>query len=280
MKQALRCAAVLLVLCMLQVEARANEYLFTITASDLLLGNGNGTGLANAVTAEQFSESAYFAIFLQPEFLTNYTFVTFATTGSNPPPLVSGPPNAYGDNGNNDSWEATTIDDPSSPILGGPDGVPYQFETCTSDCTWAQFAKQQNQSQVMVFSDANGGPGGSNIFLGSSYTGDPGPYDYGDWGNTGTGTIDYVNSTNSSAVLQFVINTPQTLSGPVDLLGYADYLQAGSPNSEYDGSGKPTSVAFTLEETPQLVPEPASWGLVFAGSFALWAAYRRRKNRA
>jgi hypothetical protein len=283
MTKAVKLGALLFAVAMIQAPARANTYLFTISASDLLLGeSGNNDGLANAYgqTTTVFDESAYFAIFLQP---SNTQISSYAYVSETAP------------NSGSDSWEATTIDDPSSPDLGyGPGQSSYATTNCNgADCTWAQFSKQPGQSGVTIFSDADNN-GAGNIFVNHTYS-DAESAPYG-WGTT-TATISTAYSANCSTTLAsspactpyssqptltFEISTTQTLSGPIELLGYASDLESTDSGSfpafgpkEYDG------IPFTLEVTPSLLvaPEPGSWAFVLAGClFLLLARWGRRKK--
>ena len=194
------------------------------------------------------------------------------------------------------AWEATTIDDPTSPDLGyGPGQNYYSTTNCNTaaNCTWAQFSKLPGQTNVMVFSDANNN-GTGNIFVNHTYSDNTGaPYGWGtttatiaaadsDSCSTTSASSPTCNSYSSQPTLQFEISTTQTLSGPIELIGYASDLESTSTSSfpafgpkEYDG------IAFTLEATPTLIgaPEPGSWGFVLGGCvFLLVGRWGRRKK--
>lgn len=292
MMKAVKLGAILFAVALTQAPARANVYLFTVTASDLLLGeSGNSDGLANAYgqTLTQFEESAYFDIFLQPvspQLTSPYSFVSETS------------PNPTGPN----AWEATTIDDPSSPVLGyGPGSQSYGSGTaCTTaaTCTWAQFYAQNDadppyQSDVMVYSDANNG-GLGNIFVNHTYD-DAGGAPYG-WGSS-AGSITITEAVSDNCVtgtsggctgtppsLSFEISTLSTLTGPIELLGYADDYRSSSTSSLPSGFGGPKEydgIAFTLEVTPTYLgaPEPGTWAFLATGLLLLGVARWGRKKR-
>ncbi|HWT83829.1 MAG TPA: hypothetical protein VN648_34175, partial [Candidatus Methylomirabilis sp.] len=106
----------LLVVCAILLgtgSARANTYLFSVSASQLL------TALASDPDE---STSGYFAIFVQPSQVTqSYSYTN--VTAPNPPPGA-------------EAWNATTITDPS---LGTG--------------TFAQFEQGQTQTQIMLLSN-------------------------------------------------------------------------------------------------------------------------------
>ncbi len=294
MMKAVKLGAILFAVALTQAPMRANTYLFTVTASDLLLGeSGNSDGLEHAYgqTLTQFDESAYFDIFLQPSIaqVSSYSLVSETS------------PNA----GAGNAWSTGAFDaavsDPSSPDLGyGPGSNYYSTTSCTTAaaCTWAQYYSQADsgplQSSVMVFSDANNG-GAGNIFVNHTYDDNTGaPYGWGsksggisitdaDSDNCITGTTGGCVSTGSSPVeLQFQITTTQTLSGPIELIGYASDYESTSTSSlpafgpkEYDG------ISFSLEVTPTLVgaPEPGTWAFLVTGMLFLFVARWGRKRR-
>jgi hypothetical protein len=241
--------AIALVLGAAAPQARANTYLFSFTASDVL--NALHTAEGNTV----FNESAYFAIFVQPSAasVTSYSY-TGQFTGPN--------------TGNTDAWQVNTITDPSNPNLGYPVGSP-----CTANCTWVQYSKQAGQGSVMVLSQADPANGSNgDIFLNAAYS-DNVPAPYG-WGNTNATIKTVINGTNQNPTFNFTISTALNLTGPITLLGYASELRSTSSGTfttgpfgtkEHDG------IAFTLTETPSSVPEPGS-SLMVSGGFALLVA--------
>jgi hypothetical protein len=238
-------------------QARANTYLFSFTASDVL------TALHTSDGATNFSESGYYAIFVQPNpaVVTSYSY-----TGQ-----IDGP-----NTGAANAWQANTITDPSNPNLGYSSGTP-----CIANCTWVQYSKQSGQTSVMVLSQAD--PANNNngdIFLNAAYS-DNVPAPYG-WGTTTATITSVVNGTNSNPIFDFVINTSLNLTGPISLLGYASELRSTSSSTfttgpfgtkEHDG------IAFSLTATPSAVPEPGT-SMLFAGGFALLlAASVSQKNK-
>jgi hypothetical protein len=241
-------AAILLtfLLCGGASKARANTYLFSFTATDVL--NALHASEGNTI----FNESAYFAVFVQP---SPSAVSTYSYTG-----IIDGP-----NTGNTDAWQANTITDPSNPNLGYSAGNP-----CTANCTWVQYSKQNGQSSVMVLSRADPANGNNgDFFLNAAYS-DNVPAPYG-WGNTVATITSVINGTNANPRFDFQITTPQTLTGPITLLGYASELRSTSSGTfttgpfgtkEHDG------IAFTLTATPSAVPEPGS-SLTAASGLAL-----------
>jgi hypothetical protein len=234
--------------------ARANTYMFTFTgqqALDALLATEGPT---------IFGKSGYFALFVQPDpnVVTSYTW--FSQTSPNV--------------GAADEWEATTITDPSNPNLGY--NTPGHPGDCTSNCTWAQFSKQDAQTSVSLLSLANGGPGGVNIFLSHQFW-DNVPAPYG-WGPTHA-TITSIMAT--TAQFQFIITTPLTLPGNVALVGYASELRSAQSTSfPFIGSKEFNGIPFSLSaDVESAVPEPGTW-VLFGSATALLAGIRvLRKNK-
>jgi len=224
--------------------ARANTYLFSFTASQLMAALQTSQG--NSI----YSESAYFAIFVQPNpaQISSYTYVSETTP--NP-----GDPNA---------WITNTITDPSSPNLG--------YSTpCTANCTWAYFEKDPNATSVTLVSGANGGAGGANIFMNGDFYSDTSP-PYG-WGPTDA----IINTIMPGADrFQFTISTTQTLSGSYTLKGFASAIKSGNSTNMSIDTKESDGIPFTLTTTLG-VPEPGTWATI-AGGFVLLAllAWRRR----
>jgi hypothetical protein len=227
--------------------ARANTYMFSFTGQQAL------NALLATEGATIFNKSGYFALFVQPDpsIVTSYTWVSQTS------------PNV----GAADAWDATTITDPSSPNLGYGAGPA----TCTANCTWAQFSKGNGQTSVALLSLANGGPGGANIFLNHQFW-DNVPAPYG-WGPTHA-TITSIMAT--SALFQFVIDTPLTLPGNVPLLGFASELRSAQPNSfPFIGSKEFNGIPFSLTASVgSSVPEPGTW-VLFGSAAALLAGARK-----
>lgn len=233
--------------------ASANQYLFSFTGQQAL------DALLATEGATIFNKSGYFALFVQPNpsVVSSYTWVSETS------------PNA----GAGDAWLATTITDPASPNLG--------FNTlahpgnCTSNCTFAQFSKQNGQASVSMLSRANGGPGGANIFLNHTFH-DAVPAPYG-WGPT-VATITSIMSESSQ--FQFVIDTPLTLPGNVSLIGYASELRSASTGSfPFLGSKEFNGIPFTITATVvPAVPEPGTW-ILCLGAIGLLARFRFRANK-
>jgi hypothetical protein len=238
-------------------QARANTYLFSFTATDVL--NALHATEGNTV----FNESAYFGIFVQPSAasVSSYSY----------PNQPTGP-----NTGSADAWQANTITDPSNPNLGYSAGSP-----CTANCTWVQYSKQSGQSSVMVLSQADPANGSNgDIFFHAAFS-DNVPAPYG-WGPTNATITTVINGANANPTFQFTISTGLNLTGPITLLGYASELRSTSSGTfttgpfgtkEHDG------IAFALTETPASVPEPGS-SLTFAGGLALFVALAvRTKHR-
>jgi hypothetical protein len=218
----------------------ANTYLFSFTASQLQ------AALLTAEGPAAYNESAYFAIFVQPDPLqiSNYSYL----------PVSS--PNPTGDN----PWSADVIDDPANPALGYSLGNP-----CTADCEWAGFYKGPTQSDVTVVS-------GTSIFLGGAWAsfGTP-PIG---WGMT-FGTIQDLMP--GSSVFSFSINTASVLSGSYTIRGYASRLQSGDPGYMTEDTKEDHGISFSLSaEAMSSVPEPST--LVF-GAFGVGAILLARSRR-
>jgi hypothetical protein len=225
--------------------ARANTYLFSFTASQLMTALQTSQG--NAI----YSESAYFAIFVQPNpaQISGYTYVSETT------------PNATDPN----AWITNTITDPSSPNLG--------YSTpCTSNCTWAYFEKDPNATAVTLVSGANGGAGGANIFKnGDFYSDTPPPYG---WGSTDALIGDPMPGAD---VFQFVISTNQNLQGAYTLKGYASAIKSGNSTSMSIDTKESDGIPFSLTVFTG-VPEPGTWATIGSGGLLLGLlAWRRRR---
>jgi hypothetical protein len=229
--------------------AQANTYLFSFTGTELMNALNVATGPA------AYGESAYFAIFVQPDpgQVSNYTFVAEKS------------PNPNGPN----PWETNTITDPSSPNLGYSVASP-----CTANCAWARFDKAPNQTSVTVVSGANGGPGNSNIFLDNDWFSFAAP-PYG-WGGTDA-LITSIMPGN--AVFSFSIATNANLSGSYSISGYASGLQSGTSSYMTFDTKEDHGIPFTLTATAHSsVPEPGTLGLLLTGGIALAALRRTRKT--
>lgn len=214
--------------------ARANTYLFSFTGAQAL------DALLATEGATIFNKSGYFALFVQPNPATVSSYSWMSQATPNP--------------GAAEEWLATTITDPANPNLGY--GAPPS--DCTSNCTWAQFSKQPGQTSVTMLSRANGGPGGANIFLNHTFQ-DNVAAPYG-WGQP-TATITSIMA--ESSVFQFIIQTPLTLPGNVQLLGYASELRSASSTSfPLLGSKEFNGISFSINATVSPVPEPATWALL------------------
>ena len=229
--------------------AHANQYLFSFTTSQLMAALQSAEGTAS------YNESAYFAIFIQPDpfVISNYTYT------------VEVPGNYQESN----PWMGGTIVDPASPNLGYSQAYP-----CPSDCEWAVFAKRPDQTSVTVISGANGGAGGSNIFMNHFWQSNA-PWPYG-WGGTG-GVITTIMP--GSDVFRFVIDTSQTLSGSYTLNGYASILQSGSQTTMTGDTKEEPGHYFSLDVTPSDVPEPGAVGLFAAGGLVFGYRYRRTTSK-
>ncbi len=227
--------------------AHANTYLFSFTTSQLM------TALEASQGTSIYNESAYFAIFVQPDpvQISSYTYVSVTTPNGSDP----------------NAWITNTITDPSSPNLGYSSGSP-----CTSNCTWAQFSKDPAQTQVTLVSGANGGPGGSNIFVGGDFYSFSDP-PYG-WGATDAVITTIMPTTDS---FSFIISTAQALTGNYTLKGRASVITSGSPFAMTLDTKEDDGIPFTLSVEAQ-VPEPAGWILMLIGCVALAVSRRRRRR--
>jgi hypothetical protein len=232
--------------------ALANTYLFSFTVSQVM------TALQTSQGSAAYDESAYFAIFAQPNpaVVSGYTYA--AETA----------PNA----GDTNPWVASTITDPSSPNLGYSAGAP-----CTTNCTWADFYKGPSQTSVTLISGANGGAGGSNIFQGTtwfSFSSTP----YG-WGFT-TATISAIMPTTET--FQFIIDSPTALtSSTYSVLGFASELQSGSSLTRTADTKEDHGISFTLTANVSpvaSVPDPSTGLLTGSGAALLFAFLWRRKS--
>jgi hypothetical protein len=241
---------VLLSVLMCSAPLRANTYMFSFTTQDLM------TAFQTAQGSGVYTESAYFAFFVQPTTsqISSYSYVS-ETAPTDP-----------------NQWQATTVQDYSDPN--------YYFTStgsCTTNCTWAEFTKNvslPNSSNVTVISGANGGSGGNNIFKDSSFAGgglglDP-PLG---WGNN-TLIINEIMPTTDS--FSMVISTSQTLSGSYTLQGRTTALKSGNPGSlsnEKESDGIPFTLTVTAVNT---VPEPGTSVLFAVGILAIGVGSIRR----
>jgi hypothetical protein len=213
--------------------AKANTYLFSFTANDAM------AALIDTNSWDVVGESAYFAVFVQPDpiQIASYSYVW------------AGSPNPQDAN----QWTTNVITDPSNPLGPG---------------SWQQFSKTPTQSYVTVMSVANSP--GYNIFLGHTYSDNVTP-PYG-WGST-LGNINTLM--DLSARFEFMIETPLTLSGSYTIRGMASALVSDDPYN-YVGVKENGQQSFELTLEPVLqTPEPASFGLVFLGALTLFYSGRR-----
>jgi hypothetical protein len=231
-------------------QARANSYLFTFKATDVL------TALHSTEGDTVFNESAYFAIFVQPSAasVNNYKYLN----------MFTGP-----NDGEPDAWQVNTITDPSNGNLG----YKAAPDSCQSNCTWVQYSKQNGQNSVMVLSQADpaNGNNGDIFFHAAFHDNVPAPYG---WGPTNATITTVSNGINADPVFQFAISTSLTLTGPVTLSGYASELRStrsGTFTTGLSGTKEHDGIPFTLTATPQGVPEPGS-SLMAAGGFAFLVA--------
>jgi hypothetical protein len=260
--------AVVLALLGCPTAARANTYLFSFTTADLMSALQTSRGTA------EYSESGYYAIFVQPDpaQITNFT-VTSANTPNPTDPNV---------------WDASVIDDPSSPFLG------YGVDSCTSNCTWAGFYKDStytgtpghttpNQPDVTIVSGANNP--GTNIFLGHSWfdTGSP-PYSWGGETRGRPPTILFNQVINTvmpgSDVFSFALTTSQALSGTYQLVGYASALISGDPGSMTGDTKDSAGLAFSMDVTLGSTPEPATWTSLVGGMLLMFPLILRNVRKA
>jgi hypothetical protein len=247
--RSIRFAIVAAALLLFGSPAFANTYLFSFTVSQVM------TALQTSEGSAAFDESAYFAIFAQPNPAVVSGYSYSSETAPNPTD-----PNA---------WVASTITDPSSPNLGYSSGAP-----CTSNCTWADFYKGPSQTSVTLISGANGGSGGSNIFQGTTWFSFSTP-PYG-WGFT-TATISAIMP--GADTFQFLISTTASLtSSTYSVLGYASELQSGSPTTRTGDTKEDHGIAFTLNASvsPVTVPDPSPAVLTGGGAAVLFLLARRR----
>jgi hypothetical protein len=233
-------AAAGILLTLAAAPAHANSYLFSFTAQQLLTALAQPG--AQGPTVEQ--ESAYFGIWLKPN-LTTYSYTTVWSPNST----------------SQQAWQANTINDPADLGTG----------------TWAGFNKDYNQAAVAILSDANaGGTPDDNIFMYSNYTGSASPAPPIGWGATQETMVELISS---GALFKFMIDTPDTISGPVTVTGKASALISGSTLSMTGGTKDFTGLNFSISGTPQYVPEPSPFVLFLAGAIALFLlSYLRRKK--
>lgn len=251
-----RSLLLLFALSLLTTSAHANTYLFSFTTAQLMtaLQQSQGTAL--------FNESAYFAIFVQPDpaQVSSYSYVTGSLTAPNP-----SDPN---------QWDTSVITDPTSPFLG------YGTNTCTANCSWAGFYKDSSAPYVTVVSGANYGPGGSNIFVGNDWF-DQGSAPFA-WGGQDTDFNvlydQYMNTVMpGSDVFSFQINTSQPLSGAITLKGSASALVSGSPTFMSGNTKDDGGLSFSLTVTPS--PEPGTWASMLGGGLVFLGLLYLKKTR-
>jgi hypothetical protein len=248
--------AVVLALLGSSQAAHANTYLFSFSTADLMSALQTSRGTA------EYSESGYFAIFVQPN---PSQIASFTVTAANTPNPTD--PNI---------WDASVINDPSSPFLG------YGVSTCTTDCTWAGFYKDSSEPDVTIVSGANNP--GTNIFLGHSWY-DQGVTPYA-WGGESTGfppVVLYNQVINTvmagSDVFSFAITTTQALSGTYQLKGYASALVSGSSTSMTGDTKDATGLAFTINVSINPTPEPGTWASVVGGMLLMAPLIVRRVRK-
>jgi hypothetical protein len=225
---ALRCCLALVAVAVIPNTLHANQYLFSFTATDIL----------NALGSQQPSsdpQSAYFAIFLQPQ-LTSLSYDWVAAPAANSP---------------GQTWTTSQITDFSASGTG----------------TWAQFSKGQTQGTVEVLTNSvvyNG----YDYFVGHSYS-DTLAWPEG-WG-TVSGVIQ--SEYNGTETFNFLIDTTQTLTTAVTVKGLASALESNSSYS-YVSPKTAENISFTLTEVPTYIPEPDTWVFMVTG-VALVLASRR-----
>ena len=225
---ALRFCIAALTLAVLPNALHANTYLFSFTAQDLL----------NALGSQQPSsdpQSAYFAIFLQPQLLS-LSYDAVNTPTANTP---------------GQTWTTSTITDFSSSGTG----------------TWAEYTKGQTQATVEILSNTVA-YNGYDSFIGHSYS-DTLAWPEG-WG-TVSGVIQ--SAYNGNEIFNFMIETSQILTTSVTVNGLASALESNSSFS-YVSPKTAENISFTLSEIPTYIPEPANWVLMVTG-LALMVASRR-----
>src|SRR5690242_5315780 len=97
-------------------RASANTYLFSFTGQQAL------NALEDSLHTAEHMQSAYFALFLQPDpiQISGYSYASYNA----PSPNAAEP------------WNVGTISDPSAPELG------YDWEfPCEQDCAWVKWGK-------------------------------------------------------------------------------------------------------------------------------------------
>jgi hypothetical protein len=207
---------------------------------------------------QAYEESAYFAIFVQPNPAQLATYSYFGTPSAPNPTDVN-------------EWDTSVISDPSSPSLGYSSATP-----CTADCSWAGFYKDPSTDNVTVISGAN--VTGFNFFLGGDWSDFVSP-PYG-WGYNDQYITAVMPATDR---FTFQITTPAPItSNTLQLNGYAAALISGR-NDQFTGDTKDLSgLGFTLTVTT--TPEPAPWTSMIAGGllltgFVLKRSRERRSSR-
>ena len=249
-------AITLLVLAIAAPAARANTYLFSFTTQDLM------NALAASRGQAEYQDSAYYAIFLQPNPAQAGTFTIGSVNTPNPTDA--------------NKWDTQVITDPSNPYFGYSTAHP-----CTSDCSWAAFYKDSSLPDVTIVSgNAYPYPNGSNYFLGNDWF-DQGtaPYSWGGQDSNYNILYDQVMNTvmSKTDVWSFTINTSQTLSGTITLEGYASALISGSPSTMY-GVKDDTGLGFTMTFSIP-TPEPGTWASMLAGVVLMSPLILRSKRR-
>ena len=196
----------------------------------------------NGSDPDAVAASAYFAVFLRPLGISSFTYTAEYSPNPN---------SAY------TAWDASTITDWADVGPG----------------TYARFSKGEDQTNVAVLSRADGP--GHNIFLQYPHS-DNSPWPV-NWGPT-LGTITEIFP--ETALFQFMIQTNETLVGPILLAGTTSAVVSESTRSAVSPKTT-TPVTFSLLETPFLAtPEPATYGFGLAGLACLVVVHRLRNKRS
>jgi hypothetical protein len=213
--------------------------------------------LQTAQGSEIYSESAYFAIFVQPSSaqISSYSYIS-ETAPTDP-----------------NQWNNTTITDYADTYF-------YPSGSCTTNCTWAEFEKNPSLgtgADVTLISGANGGTLGANIFLNHAFSGAGANPPLG-WGPSRLIINSIMPATDAFTI---VISTSQTLSGSYNLVGRASALKSGNSSSMTIDTKESDGISFTLSETAQVVPdtpEPETWALLTIGFICLGVGASRRRR--
>ena len=228
--------------------AHANTYLFSFTGSEILAGLADKQG--------EFTRSAYFEIFLQPDpaLHASYSYTPGSIAGPTPSPA--------------NAWDATTITDPSNPLLGYDGGDL----ACAHNCTWVRFGKEFGQTSVSVLTSA------SFFNSGDVSWSSGGAFPYA-WGLTpATVAAGSAGLVSPSSTFQFEVTTADVLSGNVKVYGYASALISTSSTS-WTGAKETDNLPFTLTMSLPAVPEPSTWSLLLGPAVALWIRRRSQSKR-